>query len=113
MHIEWNIPVGTIILVGIQFLAGIIGMMRAFAAIEKSIDSRFNEMKLTVAGLKEGDMRELQGRISRLETGADEWTKTLRERTHEHTNQINVLMLDIDRLKRPERYRRAEDHAGD
>jgi uncharacterized protein Yka (UPF0111/DUF47 family) len=87
-----------------QFVVGIIGLMRALSAIEKSIDARFTEMKLVINAMKDGDMRELQGRISRLELGADEWTKALRERTHEHAGLINALTLEVDRLKRPERY---------
>lgn len=111
MHVDWSIPVGTIVLVIVQFVVGIIGLMRAFAAIERSIESRFNQMEKTMAALKDGDLRELQGRIGRLEAGADEWTKALRERTHEHSNQINELMLEIDRLKRPERFNSRKDDA--
>lgn len=108
MRVDWSIPVGTIALVVVQFVVGIIGLMRAFAAIERSIDARFNKMEIVMNAMRDGDMREMQGRITRLETGADEWTKALRERTHEHSNQINVLTLEIDRLKRPGSYERRE-----
>lgn len=109
MHVDWSIPVGTILLVIVQFVVGIIGLMRAFAAIERSIDSRFTQMEKVMAALKDGDMRELQGRVARLEAGADEWTKVLRERTHEHANMIGKMELEIDRLKRPERYASRKD----
>jgi hypothetical protein len=110
MQIEWTIPAGTVILLSVQFVAGLIGMLRAFAAIERSIEARFNEIKLSLNTFKEGDIRELQGRVARLETGSDEWTKELRERTHDATNEISVLKLKVDRLERPERYdRRAGD----
>lgn len=46
-------------------------------------------------------MLDLTRRISTLESGQDEWTKTLRERTHELANQINTLVLKVDRLERP------------
>lgn len=101
MHIDWSIPVGTIVLVVVQFVVGIVGIMRALSLIERSIDTRFNDMKIVLNTFKEGDIRDLQGRLTRLETGADEWTKALRERTHEHANQINALVLKIDRLERP------------
>lgn len=109
MKVDWSIPIGTIMLVVVQFIVGIFGLMRSFNAIEKSIDQRFSKMELVMNAMKEGDMRDMQGRIARLESGQDEWTKALRERTHEHTNQINVLMLEIDRLKRPGHYQRKAD----
>jgi hypothetical protein len=108
MHINWDIPIGTIALFAAQFVFGTVALMRALSAIEKSIDGRFNKMELVMSSLKDGDIRSLQERINRLEAGADEWTKTLRERTHDHNEKINVLTLEVDRLKRPERYPRAE-----
>lgn len=104
MHLDWTIPIGTVLLLMVQFIAGIIGMLRAFNAIERSIERRFNEFELQMNTFKEGDIRDLQGRVSRLEAGADEWTKTLRERTHDHANKINKLSLQVDRLERPDRY---------
>ena len=106
MHLDWTIPVGTIILLAVQFVGGLIAIMRAFASIERSIDTRFNEMTLKLNTFKEGDLRDIMSRLSRLETGQDEWTKTLRERTHDHANQLNMLTLEIDRLKRPGSYER-------
>lgn len=104
MHLEWTIPIGTVMLLVVQFVAGIIGMLRAFNAIERAIERRFNEFELQMNTFKEGDIRDLQGRVSRLEAGADEWTKTLRERTHAHSTLLNKLTLQVDRLERPERY---------
>jgi hypothetical protein len=109
MHLDWSIPIGTVFLFGVQFLAGVVAIMRAFAAIERSIDGRFNEMKLSLNTFKEGDIRDLQGRMTRFELGADEWTKELRERTHLHANMLAGLTLKVDRLERPERYDRRKD----
>jgi hypothetical protein len=109
VHLDWSIPIGTVFLVAVQFVVGIVGIMRAFAAIERSIDRRFGEMSLALNTFKEGDIRELQGRLVRLETGQDEWTKALRQRTHDHANEITGMKLKIDRLERPERYRRSGD----
>jgi hypothetical protein len=44
---------------------------------------------------------DLSHRIVKLESGQDEWTKTLRDRTHELANSLQVLALKIDRLERP------------
>lgn len=109
LAVDWTIPVSTIIVLAVQFAGGLIAIMRAFASIERSIDARFNEMTLKLNTFKEGDLRDVMSRLTRLETGADEWTKALRERTHDHSNQLNAMALEIDRLKRPDRYRRADD----
>ena len=91
-------------MIGVQFVAGVVAMLRAFASIERSIDSRFSEIKLAMNTFKEGDIRDLHGRLTRLETGSDEWTRALRTRTHEHANEINELKLKMDRLERPGHY---------
>src|SRR5678815_425824 len=104
MHLDWSIPIGTVLLIGAQFIAGLIGMMRAFGAIERSIDARFSEIKIAMNTFKEGDIRDLGGRLTRLESGADKWTEMLRNRTHEHANEINEMKLKIDRLERPSHY---------
>jgi hypothetical protein len=111
MHLDWSLPIGTIILFGVQFVVGLIAIMRALSSIERSIDTRFGDIKLAMNTFKEGDIRDLQGRLTRLEMGSDEWTKALRERTHEHANEINVLKLKIDRLERPGTYGRRLDDA--
>lgn len=49
----------------------------------------------------ESNIKDLGQRVSTLETGQDEWTKTLRERTHELGNHVNDLVLKVDRLERP------------
>lgn len=49
----------------------------------------------------EQNIKDLGHRVSTLETGQDEWTKTLRHRTHELGNHVNDLVLKVDRLERP------------
>ena len=49
----------------------------------------------------EANVKDIGIRVSTLETGQDEWTKTLRERTHEIGNHVNDLILKVDRLERP------------
>lgn len=109
LQFDWNIPVGTAVLVIGQFVAGIIAVMRVVAKVERSIEARFTEITLQLNTFKQGDLRDLQSRLSRLETGADEWTKSLRLRTHEHTNEINEIKLKIDRLERPSHYPRKDE----
>jgi len=46
-------------------------------------------------------VKDLVRRVTTLEGGQDEWTKSLRARTHELANQVNELMLKVDRLERP------------
>lgn len=50
----------------------------------------------------EQTIKDLGFRIGTLETGQDEWTKTLRARTHELGNHVNELVLKVDRLERPQ-----------
>lgn len=49
----------------------------------------------------EASVKDMGTRVTTLETGQDEWTKTLRERTHELGNHVNDLILKVDRLERP------------
>lgn len=97
MTLDWSVPIGTIILLAVQFVVGII-------AIQRSIDRRFSEMTLQLNTFEMGDLRELKTSVKRLETGQDEWTKTLRERTHDLADEVGVLKIKVDRLERPERY---------
>lgn len=66
-----------------------------------SINKSFGEIALQINTLLEGDVRELQSRVGRLESGQDEWTKTLRHRSHDLAGRIDVLTLKVDRLERP------------
>lgn len=109
MEFDWSVPIGTVFLVVGQFAAGLVGILRAFAAIERSIDKRFSQMTLQLNTFEMGDLRELKASVKRLETGQDEWTKALRERTHDLANDVNTLKIKVDRLERPEGYHRRHD----
>lgn len=64
------------------------------------IDDRFSSVNLKINTIIEGDIRELRGKISQLESGQSEWLKTLRERTHDLAGECTVLTLKVDRLER-------------
>lgn len=49
----------------------------------------------------ESNIRELSSRVGTLENGQDEWTQSLRKRTHEIADQVQILVLKVDRLERP------------
>jgi len=77
---------------------------------EKSLDearvqsTRVNDslhtIGLQINTILEGDVRELQARVQRLESGQDEWTKTLRQRTHDLAEFVNALKLDVELMKK-------------
>lgn len=46
-------------------------------------------------------LKDVTRRVGNLETGQDEWTKTLRARTHDLANHVTALALKVDRLERP------------
>jgi len=110
MHIDWSLPIGSIILFGCQFVSVLIIIFRAIGAFERSIDRRFADFKLELTTFKEGDLRDLHSRVKRIETGTDEWSTIIRDRTHATNTEMNIIRLKIDRLENAERYRRASDH---
>ncbi len=55
----------------------------------------------TVSNL-ESLVAQLTSRVNTLESGANEWTKALRERTHDLANELQALVLKVDRLERPD-----------
>lgn len=66
-----------------------------FAAISKS----FEQIGLQINTILQGDVRELRGRIERLESGQDEWTKELRQRTHDLSGKVDKLGFAIEMMK--------------
>lgn len=75
-------------------------MTESFSANFGVIDTRFNSMAMQINTMMVGDIRELRDRVGRLESGQDEWTKTLRARTHELAECLNKLLLKVDRVER-------------
>lgn len=64
-----------------------------------SINESFGKIALQINTILEGDVRELQSRVGRLESGQDEWTKTLRQRTHDLATEVNALRLAVELVK--------------
>lgn len=64
-------------------------------------DSNVKDSILAVVSRIESGVTDLTHRVGTLESGQDEWTKSLRSRTHELADKVNVLMLKVDRLERP------------
>lgn len=56
---------------------------------------------MVLIGRAESTISDLAHRITTLESGQDEWTKALRVRTHELSNDVHTLVLKVDRLERP------------
>lgn len=109
MRLDWTIPITTLVILAIQMVVGTWVAARALRAIERGIDDRFNAFGMLLNTFKEGDLRELKTSVTRLECGQDEWTKALRERTHDLANYVNALTLRVDRLERPDRHDRRDD----
>ena len=126
MH--WNLDMGTI-LFGVAQLVALIGayyglktdnaQIRADLAVailserseRKTDQAEFvtehtvvhADLKTTVMGtlaIVDTTVRDLAHRVSKLKSGQDEWTKSLRTRTHELANEVNALVLKVDRLER-------------
>lgn len=56
---------------------------------------------LEIVRIVEEGVKDLNRRVGTMETGQNEWTKSLRERTHELSQGFNTLVLKVDRLERP------------
>lgn len=101
MTLNWSIPVGAILLwLGQTVIVGLV----AFFAFQRAIDRKFalfDVLMATFRGDVRSDVRDITRRLSSLETGQDEWTKTLRARTHDLAEHVNTLGLRVDRLERP------------
>lgn len=104
MNFNWNIPIGTAILIAAQFVGGVFILMKVWSSIQHVIESRFQQFELMLNTFKEGDIRELRGDIKTLKTGQDDWTKELRQRTHDLSTEVQLHKMKIDRLERPDRY---------
>ncbi len=99
MHFDWTIPAGTMLLILGQIVGGVWIVSRSLHALEKAFDERFADFALLLNTFKEGDLRELKNSVKRLESGQDEWTQTLRTRTHSLGETTQTLVLKVDRLE--------------
>lgn len=66
-----------------------------FTEVNKSI----NKMAIDINTILVGDVRELRARVVLLENGQNEWTKTLRQRTHDLAGNIQTLQLEVALIK--------------
>ncbi len=48
-------------------------------------------------------VKDLTRRIGTVESGQDEWTKSLRLRTHDLADKLQMLVLKVDRIERVEK----------
>lgn len=118
MTLSWQIPIGTLLLI----LGNVVACVSAYWGIQLALAKQTADLALNISTVRSEMQRDgmtlrdsimkvvsavevavadLTHRVGTLETGRDEWTKTLRERTHELSNQVNVLNLKVDRLERP------------
>lgn len=122
LTVDWTIPIGVIFLALVQIAGFVLAAARIYYGMREFVTAKFNTLNLDLVtwktqqltdinGLKAllladiarlaSDARDANGRIERIEAGSDEWTKTIRERTHDLANQVNTLILRVDRLERP------------
>lgn len=59
---------------------------------------------MMLIGKVEKAVSDLGHRVGTLESGQDSWTQSLRERTHQLADQVQALVLKVDRLERPTHY---------
>jgi archaellum component FlaC len=89
-----------------ELTATIAKMQDAHDERVKEANTQYNSTTASFATLHgqintilQGDVRRLDERVKRLESGQDEWTKTLRDRTHDLANELNAQRLQIELLK--------------
>lgn len=73
-----------------------------FVGLDRSLDTKFSSLALQINTILEGDIREIRGRISALEADQNEWIKALRERVHILSNDMNAILIRVDRLEHRE-----------
>jgi hypothetical protein len=64
-----------------------------------SMSEDMKKVGLQINTILEGEVRELRTRVSRLESGQDEWTKELRHRTHDLSGKVDQLGFAIELMK--------------
>lgn len=119
MIFDWTITLGSVLtILGfiVSMLLGYYAMVRdtdkRFASVMSHTDARFSDLitkedhrfadlNVRLEKIFEGDIRELRGQTASLQGRHDELMKDMIERSHESKNQINTLVLKVDRLERP------------
>lgn len=65
----------------------------------REIDQKIVTMGTQITTIMEGSIKDLQGRVQRLESGQDDWTKELRQRTHDLAARVDQLGFAIELIK--------------
>lgn len=103
--IQWTpIPVGTVLLFVFNAFSALVAGVLAYGKFQRVLDAKFAAFALQLTNVKSAlvlDLADITHRLGTLETGQDEWTKTLRQRSHDQGNEINTILLRLDRLERP------------
>lgn len=95
MTVNWEVL--SFVIVAIAQIFAIAGCYYGLKADNAKLAS---SLALAIVTL-EGNIKDLGHRVTTVECGQDEWTKALRTRTHELANQMNNLVIRVDRLERP------------
>ena len=108
MKFDWTVTFGSLLT-----LAGfVISIIVAYYTMQRDIDARlsamatkvdkqFSDLNVRLAEIFEGDIRELRGRIVELEIGHKSIVKELVDRSHKLSDEVNLLLMKVDRLERP------------
>lgn len=74
---------------------------RRFETLTAEVVARFSALDLRLAQVFEGDIRELRGRLVAVEEVQKAIIKDVVDRSHDLGAKVAMLMLEVDRLKRP------------
>lgn len=72
---------------------------RSTAVGFETIRGDFKLITLQINTILEEDVKELRLRLGKIESGQDEWTKKLRDRTHALGNSLEKLGYEVELLK--------------
>ena len=67
-----------------------------------SINESFTKIAIQINTILEGTVRRLEDRVGRLESGQDDWTKEIRQRTHDLGNVAQRLTWEVEAMKKGE-----------
>lgn len=65
-----------------------------------SINESFTKIAIQINTILEGTVRRLEDRVGRLESGQDDWTKEIRQRTHDLGNVAQRLTWEVEAIKK-------------
>lgn len=117
----WQFDTNTVIVIAVQLIALVsayYGLKADNAKTRSDLALQMSEERnertstqnllrsdlMTLIGKVEKAISDLGHRVGTLESGQDSWTQSLRERTHQLADQVQALVLKVDRLERPTHY---------